>query len=106
MAAPPTDGRARQARPLLRHVAAVEARMMPETGAIIHIRREGKEREVLPVHVVLEIEHARETRPGNLRFIPRAVGPLSGKEVTQTTLHAAPVEIAARADAHQRPRRL
>src|SRR4051794_610217 len=91
---------------LLRRVAAVETRMMPEAAAIIHVSRQGEEREVLPVHVVLEIEHARETGAGNLRLIPGAVRPLRRKKIPQATLHAAPIEIAARADAHERPRSL
>lgn len=60
-------------------LATIKARIMTEAAAVIDVGRQGEEREVLPVHVVLQIEDPRETRSGDLRFIPGAVGPLSRK---------------------------
>src|SRR5256885_6515481 len=79
---------------------------MAEAAAIIHIGREREQREILPVHVVLEVEDARETGAGNLRLVPGAIGLLGRKQITQPALHARPVQIAARADAHYPPRPL
>src|SRR5438045_9759837 len=79
---------------------------MAAASAVINVSGEGKQREVLPVHVVLQIEDTRETSAGNLRFVPGAVGSLRRKQVTQATLNARPIEIATRTDAHDRPRRL
>ena len=48
-------------------------RIMIEPAAIIDVGRQREQREILPVHVVLQIEHARETGAGNLRLVPRAI---------------------------------
>src|SRR4051812_21060011 len=79
---------------------------MAEPAAVVRVSREREEREVLPVHVVLEVEDARETCPRNLRFFPRAVALLRVDEITQAALHTAAIEIAAGGDAHERPRSL
>ena len=50
--------------------AAIKAGVMAQTAAIIDVGREREEREILPVHVVLKIEHAREAGAGDLRFRP------------------------------------
>jgi hypothetical protein len=54
-------------------LAAIKARVMPKPAPIIDIRGESEKREVLPVHVVLQIEHSRKTRAGDLRLVPRAI---------------------------------
>ena len=60
----------------------------------------------MTIHVVLQIEHAWETGACDLLFIPRSIGFLRIQQVTQTSLNARPIEIAARADAHDCPCRL
>src|SRR5262245_42151133 len=76
---------------------------MPDSAAMIHISRESQKREILAIHVVLQIKRARETGAGDFILVPRAVGLLRAKEVTQTTLNTRPVQIAAGAYAHNRP---
>jgi hypothetical protein len=56
--------------------ATIKTRIMPEAAPIIDVGREREEREVLAVHVVLEIEDPWETCPGNLGLVPRAIAPL------------------------------
>src|SRR5216110_2289791 len=87
-------------------IATIKTRTMSDAAAIIDIGREGEQREVLTIHVVLQIEHAWETGACDLLFIPRSIGFLRIQQVTQTSLNARPIEIAARADAHDCPCRL
>src|SRR5438477_6114825 len=79
---------------------------MSEPAAIIDIGREREKRKILPIHIVLQIEYSRKTGAGNLRFVPCAIGSLRRKQITETTLHARPIELAARANPHDRPRSL
>ena len=51
---------------------------MADAGAVIDIGGECQQRKILPIHVVLQIEDAREARAGNLRFLPSAVAFLRG----------------------------
>src|SRR5438067_12214778 len=76
---------------------------MPEPAPIIDIGREREQRKILPIHVVLQIKHPRETGAGNLRLVPRAIWALRRKQITETTLHARPIEFSARANPHDRP---
>src|SRR6059058_2485000 len=87
-------------------IATIKTRTMSDAAAIIDVRREGEQREVLTIHVVLQIEHARKTGPRDLLLIPRSIGLLRTEQVAQTSLDTRSIEIAARADAHYRPCRL
>src|SRR5947207_12650846 len=84
-------------------IAAVEARLMTKPAAIIHVCREGEQRKILPIHVVLQIEHARKSGAGDLLFLPRAIGLLRTEQKTHAALNARPVEMAACTNAHHRP---
>src|SRR2546423_4145637 len=86
--------------------AAIEAGTRIEAVTVIKIRREGEEREILPIHIVLEIKHPRETGAGDLWFLPRTVRFLPIKQKSKAALDAMTIEIAARADAHHSPGRL
>src|SRR5439155_18289539 len=79
---------------------------MPAAAAIIDVGGEREEREVLSIHVVLEVEHAGEAGSGYFRFGPRAVRILRGQEIMERTLHACAVKIAAGANPHKGPRGL
>src|SRR5438477_12367664 len=79
---------------------------MTQAAAVIHVGGEREEREILPVHVVFLVKHAGETGTGDLRFVPRPVCLLGRKKITQAALHAQPVKIATRANAHDCPGRL
>src|SRR6266446_6123204 len=85
---------------------AVEALIMPDAAAVVYVGRQGQQREVLAIHVVLQIENARESGAGNFRLIPGAVGALRCEEKTQPALHTRAIKIAACAKSHQRPRGL
>src|SRR4029453_9168082 len=76
---------------------------MPDSAAMIQICRESQKWEILAIHVVLQIEGARETGAGDFIFIPRAVRLLRAKKVTQATLNTRPIQVAAGVDAHNRP---
>src|SRR5438552_14725856 len=67
---------------------------MAEAAPVIYVGGEGEEREILPVHVVLQIEHAGETGAGDLRFVPGTIGLLGRKKITQPALHAGSIEVA------------
>src|SRR5205085_4110571 len=75
----------------LHATAAIKTRVMPEPTAIIDIGREREKRKILPIHIVLQIKHPRETGAGNLRFIPRAIGSLRRQQIAETTLHTWPI---------------
>src|SRR6188474_994436 len=79
---------------------------MPDAAAVVNIGREREQRKVLPIHVVLQIEHAGKAGSRDLLLIPRSVGFLRAEQVAQTSLNTWSIEIAARADAHDRPCRL
>ena len=66
----------RAKQPQLLPDPAVEALVMSNAAAVVDVGRESEEREILPIHVVLEIEDPGESGPGNLQFVPRAIGPL------------------------------
>src|ERR1700720_118822 len=103
----PTHRSARCANPhRFKLLTTIKTRIMPEPAPIIYIRREREQREVLPVHVVLQIEHARKTCAGDLRLVPRAITLLRRQQIAETTLHTRPVQIAARANSHDGPGRL
>src|SRR4029453_8619055 len=76
---------------------------MTETAAIIHVGGEREQREILPIHIVLQVEDTRETSPGDLRFVPRTGWLLRRKEITQPALHTWPIEIATSANSHDSP---
>src|SRR2546423_8203526 len=76
---------------------------MSPAAAIVGVGGERQEREVLSIKIVFQIEHARETSPGDLRFRPRAIGVLRAQEEAQPALNAKTIEIAAGTDAHYRP---
>src|SRR5262249_41101548 len=78
-------------------IAAIKTRTICDAAAVIDVGGEGEQREVLTVHVVLQIEHARKTGACDLLFGPRAVGFLRTEEKAQTSLNTWPIEIAARA---------
>src|SRR5204863_6042992 len=48
----------------------------------------------------------RKTGAGDVPFVPGAIGPLRAQQITQAALHTRPIEIAARTNAHDGPRRL
>src|SRR6266480_7427235 len=77
---------------------------MSEAAAIIDIGREREQREVLLIHIVFQIEHARKSGASNLIFIPRTIGFLRTEQETQTALNTWPIEIATCTDAHDCPR--
>ena len=86
---------------------AVEALIVANAAAVIDVGREREEREILPIHVVFQVENPRETGAGNFRFIPGAVARAASKAnnaVPRCTLGRS--EIAAGAQTHQRPRGL
>src|ERR1022692_2601484 len=84
----------------------MKARVMPETAAVIHVGGQRQQREILTIHVVLQIKYFRKTCSGNLRFVPRAIGFLGTEQETQSALDTRSIEIAARANSHQGPRSL
>src|SRR5207302_2838116 len=84
-------------------IAAVKARLMTKAVAIIHIRRESEQRKILPIHVVLQIEHARKSGAGDLLFLPRAVGLLRAEQKAYAALNARAIEVAACTNAHYCP---
>ena len=47
---------------------------MTNAAAVIRVGSEREQRKVLAVKIVLQIEHARETGPGDLRLGPGTVG--------------------------------
>src|SRR5947199_171394 len=59
---------------------------MPDAAAIIDVRREGEQREVLTIHVVLQIEHARKTGARDLLLIPRSIGLLRTEQHLPSTI--------------------
>ena len=79
---------------------------MAEAAPVIYVGGEGEEREILPIHIVLQVEDSGKTCAGDLRFVPRTVGLLCREEITQSALYARSIEIATSANAHDRPRRL
>src|SRR5262249_50755196 len=66
---------------------AIKTRARTEAAAVVHISGERKQREILAIHVVFQIKHARETRACNLFFIPRTIGLLRAQQVTQAALN-------------------
>src|SRR5438874_13009960 len=86
--------------------AAEETPRMAEAALVIYIGGQREEREILPVHVVLQVEHARKTGAGDLRFVPGTIGLLGRQEITQPALHARSIEIATSANPHDCPCRL
>ncbi len=50
--------------------AAVKSGTRVQAVPVIHVGREREEREILPVHVVFEIEHLRKSGAGDLRLVP------------------------------------
>src|SRR5579864_9147410 len=63
----------------------IRARIAAQLVAVLlhHLRVRGqrKQREVLPVQVIHEIEHARESSPGTEFLIPGSVGSLRPHEI-------------------------
>ena len=51
-------------------VAAIETRTVSKAAAIIHVSGEREQREILAIHIVLEVENFREPGAGNLRLVP------------------------------------
>src|ERR1019366_9232286 len=76
----------------------MKARVMPETAAVIHVGGQRQQREILTIHVVLQIKYFRKTCSGNLRFVPRAIGFLGTEQETQPALATRSIEIAPRAN--------
>src|SRR5436309_16080358 len=76
---------------------------MPKTAAVINVRCQREQREVLSIEIVFEIEHLRKAGAGDLFFFPRAVRFLRTEQEAQPTLNAWPIHLAAGANAHHRP---
>ena len=87
-------------------IAAIKTGTMPDAAAVVNIGRKREQRKVLPIHVVLQIEHTGKAGSRDLLLIPRSVGFLRTEQVAQTSLNTPSIEIATRADAHDRPCRL
>ena len=79
---------------------------MAKAALVIYVGGKGEEREILPIHIVLQVEHSGETCAGDLRFAPGTIGLLCREEITQSALYAWSIEIATSANAHDRPGRL
>ena len=86
--------------------ATVKARIVIASAAIIDIGRQREEREILTIHVVLQIEDARKTGAGDLRFLPGTIALLRREQIAQAALHARSLQIAARTKTHHGPGRL
>jgi len=57
-------------------LSLIKSRPCDEPVSVIYVGREREERKILAIHVVLEIEHSRKSRPGDFRLLPRTVRPL------------------------------
>src|SRR5437660_8258597 len=77
-----------------------------EALSVIHVGRQREEREILAIHVVFQIKDTRKSGAGDFGLVPRTIRLLRAQKETQTALNARPIEIAAGASAHDRPRRL
>src|SRR5712664_2313953 len=88
----------------LTSVAAIKTCARAQTVAVVRVRCDSQQRKILAIHVVLQIEHAWKPRACDLLFIPRAIGLLGAKQVTQSSLNTWPIEIAACTNPHDCPR--
>ena len=77
----------------------------PDAGLAeeIAIGGQGQEGPTVAIHVVLQVEDARETGAGRFRFGPGAVGVLGANEVGHAGLDAGAVGVAEGAEAHDGP---
>src|SRR5216683_3990745 len=70
------------------------------------VRSQRDQREILPVHVVHEVEHAREARTGEMRFVPGAFFFLRANKIGDASNHAITAGIFRGQQAQDGPRRL
>src|SRR4029077_8960940 len=62
-------------------------------GDHLRVGGQSEQRKILAIHVVLQIEHARESRAGVVVLVPRAVLLLSAQEVGNTARHGIAADV-------------
>src|SRR6266511_1004581 len=74
-------------------------------GAVedLPVGRQGEERPGVPVHVVLEVKHLRETSPGRFVLGPRTIRVLRAVEIFDAAVDALAVRVVEGAEAHDGP---
>src|SRR5262245_45127768 len=73
------------------------------SGMRAAVDSQGPEREILGVHVVLQIEDARKSRAVPQCVVPRAVVALVPEQVVDAALHRRPARATGREQSQQRP---
>src|SRR3569832_2797095 len=69
----------------------------------IPVCRERPEREVRAVAVILQVEHARETRRREVRIGPEAIGSLGAQQVLNTATRRARISLSGRHQSQKGP---
>src|SRR4051812_12981697 len=83
--------------------AAIKGGGMTATSAVIGVSGQCQQREILPIEIVLQVEHAGKSSAGDFRLSPRSVAPLRTQQESQTAMNARAIKMTAGADPHQRP---
>src|SRR5438045_4797446 len=84
----------------------MKTRTMAQTAAVIDVRCQREQREILSIEIVLQIEGPRKSCAGDLLLVPRAVRFLRTEQEAQAALDARSIQFAARTNTHYRPRSL